>query len=101
MRSSQTYDPMPYLLLTYDRTTEAIEAAMLLEEAGLTEAVLVPRPRSLVAGCGVALRVPRQDAVRAAEILLRGGRLGNPYLGDPRKGWDPVSPSELIAATDT
>lgn len=88
---------MAYVLVTYDRATEAIEAATLLEEAGLAEAVLVPRPRTLTAGCGVALRLPRAQAARALGILLRSGRLGSPYVGEPRKGWKPAPVGELTA----
>lgn len=88
---------MAYVLITYDRATEAIEAATLLEEAGVGEAVLVPRPRTLTAGCGVALRIQQREAAKAVGVLLRNGRLGSPYLGEPKKGWTPVSPSELTA----
>jgi hypothetical protein len=92
---------MGYLLVTYDRTTEAIEAATLLEEAGLAEAVLVPRPRTLTAGCGVALRIPWTAATRAVGILLRGARLGSTYVGEPRKGWKPVPLHDLAVESGT
>lgn len=92
---------MPYVLVTYDRPTEAIEAATLLEEAGVAEVMLVPRPRTLGAGCGVALRMPQREAAKAVGILLRNGKLGRPYLGEPKKDWTPVSPSDLVAEADS
>jgi hypothetical protein len=91
---------MRHLLVTYDHATEAIEAATALEEAQVADAVLIPRPRTLKAGCGVALRTPLASASRVIGLLLRAGKLGATYAGEQGRAWQPRTTDELLAGDD-
>jgi hypothetical protein len=86
------------VLITYDRVHDAIEAAQVTEDAGLAEAVLVPRPRTLAARCGVALRMPSAIAREAVGLLIAAGRLGAVYCGKPKEGWRPCPTGEIMEA---
>ncbi len=87
-----------FVLLTYDRAHDAMDAASLTDEAGLTDAVLVPRPRTLSARCGVALRAPASSARAVVSLLLASGKLGVVYCGSPKSGWRPCPTEEIMGS---
>ena len=94
-----TTTPSPdsdFVLITYDRAHDAMDAAALTDEAGLTEAVLVPRPRTLTARCGVALRTPTSSARAVVSLLLASGKLGAVYCGGIKSGWRPCPTEEIM-----
>lgn len=91
---------MEYVLVTYDRSYDAMEAMELLVKHGVGGAVLIPRPRTISASCGIALRVELQSAGKALALLLRAGLIGDVYSSDDGKSWQPASVSELLEKED-
>lgn len=85
-----------FVLIIYDRAHDAMDAAQVTEDAGLAEAVLVPRPRTLTARCGVALRMPSAIARDAVGLLIAEGKLGAVYCGKPKSGWRPCPTGEIM-----
>ncbi|WP_243342534.1 DUF3343 domain-containing protein [Anaerococcus sp. AGMB09787] len=57
-----------YLLITFDSTTDAMVSETKVNEAGI-KARLVPLLPEIDAGCGLALRVKRDEDERLMEIL--------------------------------
>lgn len=55
-------------ILIFDSPSHSLWAARLLKNAGI-ERELVPVPRSIAVGCGMGLRVGRDDLDRAGGIL--------------------------------
>lgn len=92
---------MMYLLLAYERAHDAMEAAAALGEAGVVGGQLIPRPRTLTAKCGVALRI-RADAAQAAlAALAPRGLIGEAYASDDGRHWTPCLPDQLPGGTAT
>lgn len=62
----------PFVLYSFASTHEALDAEALLKDMGL-DVVPVPAPRTLAGMCGIALRVPPEQAVSADRFLANGG----------------------------
>jgi hypothetical protein len=77
-----------------------MEAADLVDDAGLAQAVLVPRPRTVTARCGVALRMPASVARRVVELLLASGKIGAVYRGSHNSGWRPCPADEIMGPAE-
>jgi len=54
----------------FDSTHDALDAEALLEDMGI-DVVPIPAPASISAQCGIALRVPADQAMRAQTYLER------------------------------
>lgn len=73
-----------YLVYGFETTHIALDAEALLRDMGV-QVLPVPAPKTLGAQCGIALRVPRDEAERAEELLLRAA-----YRWSARTGIDDV-----------
>jgi len=62
--------PGPQVVFTFATTHEAMAAEDVLQDAGIAFEV-VPPPRELTAGCGLALRVSLARAGDAVEAMQR------------------------------
>ncbi len=62
------------IVLTFPNTHSALGGEKALIEAGVTVRVM-PRPSALGEGCGICLRIDREDRAKA-EIVLRSGGIG-------------------------
>jgi hypothetical protein len=58
----------PFVVLAFNTTHDALAAETALRDAGLT-VVPIPTPRSVGALCGIALRLPPEQAASAEEVL--------------------------------
>ncbi|MBC7288136.1 MAG: DUF3343 domain-containing protein [Armatimonadetes bacterium] len=88
---------MKYVLITYERAHDAMDAMELLRSHGIEGPVLVPKPSSISARCGVALRMESQIAGRVLTTLMAGGLIGAVYCSDDRKHWQECSAEEAAA----
>lgn len=59
-----------YAVFGFGSTHDALDGEQLLDDMGV-EVVPIPAPKSIGALCGIALRIPADEAERAAEYLLR------------------------------
>lgn len=91
---------MRYVLVAYERSHDAMDAADALQRAGIVGPVLVPRPRTVTANCGVALRMETDAAPRALQELMAAGLLGDVYCSEDRRSWQKCSPHDIIAEGD-
>jgi hypothetical protein len=57
-------------VMTFDTTHQAMAAEDILREAGF-QLEVVPPPRGLTAGCGLALRLDLSDIPAATQVLRR------------------------------
>ena len=87
---------MKYVLVTYERSHDAMDAADTLQRAGIVGPVLVPRPRTVSASCGIALRMEADVAPRALQELMAAGLLGQVYCSEDRRVWQECSAQEII-----
>ena len=78
---------MKYVLVTYERAHDAIEAMEAVSECGICGAVLIPRPRTLTAKCGIALRVNATAARQVLGVLLQRGLVGEIYASEDGRRW--------------
>ena len=62
----------PFVAFAFDSTHSALDAEALLEDMGI-DVVPIPAPPSVSAQCGIAMRVPQEQAPRASKYLERGG----------------------------
>lgn len=62
--------PLPFTVFGFDTTHAALDGEALLGDLGI-EVVPIPAPPGITAMCGIALRVPRDEAGRAATYLER------------------------------
>jgi hypothetical protein len=85
-----------YLLVTYERAHDALEAAACLQERGIMGAALIPRPRTITARCGVALRIEAAAAKAALALLMQAGRLGDLYSSTDGAAWTPCAASQVL-----
>ena len=60
-----------FCVISFDSTHQAIAAEMAV--TGLSGARLIPLPPEISEGCGMALRVNREDAEKAVELLHTSG----------------------------
>ncbi|MCD6352407.1 MAG: DUF3343 domain-containing protein [Armatimonadetes bacterium] len=88
---------MKYVLFTFERAHDAMEAAAALGEAGVEGGQLIPRPKTLSANCGVALRVPADKASRAVAVLGEQGLLDEVYVSSDGRQWQAARAEELSA----
>jgi hypothetical protein len=58
----------PFVVFGFASTHAALDAEALLEDMGI-DVVPIPVPKSMGAMCGIALRVPPEQAERAARYL--------------------------------
>lgn len=65
-----TRAPRHFRLFGFTSTHRALDAEALLDDLGI-EVVPVPTPKPLGALCGIALRVPIEEADRAETYLVR------------------------------
>ncbi len=61
-----------YGIILVGSASHALRAEALLEAQGI-RCKLIPVPRWLSTDCGICVRVPHDDAARAAELLRRQG----------------------------
>lgn len=61
-----------FVVYGFESTHSALDGEALLDDLGI-EVVPIPTPASLGALCGIALRVPPEDAERAETYLERAG----------------------------
>lgn len=57
-------------VFSFGSTHHALDAEQLLDDMGV-EVVPIPTPKSVDSSCGISLRVPAEEADRAAEYLAR------------------------------
>lgn len=81
---------MTYVLVTYERAHDAMEAAATLVDAGI-RGTLIPRPRTLTAKCGVALRLSVEDAPSAIKVLRSEGLLGDLFVSEDGRKWEALA----------
>jgi len=62
--------PGTFVVLGFGSTHDALDAEALLEDLGI-DVVPIPAPKALGALCGIALRIPPEQAERAQEYLRR------------------------------
>ncbi len=62
----------PFVVFGFRTTHEALDAEAALKRAAL-DVVPVPTPAVLGELCGIAMRVPPEQASRAQEVLLEAG----------------------------
>ena len=60
-----------FCVISFDSTHQAIAAEMAV--TGLSGARLIPLPPEISEGCGMALRVNREDAEKAVDLLAASG----------------------------
>ena len=60
-----------FCVISFESTHQAIAAEMVV--TGLSGARLIPLPPEISEGCGMALRVNREDAEKAADLLAASG----------------------------
>ena len=60
-----------FCVISFDSTHQAIAAETAV--TGLSGARLIPLPPEISEGCGMALRVNREDAEKAVELLHTSG----------------------------
>lgn len=60
-----------FCVISFDSTHQAIAAEMAV--SGLPDIRLIPLPPEISEGCGMALRVNREDAEKAVELLHTSG----------------------------
>jgi hypothetical protein len=65
-------DRRPFVALGFASTHEALDAESLLLDLGI-DVVPMPSPKIIGAGCGIALRIPPADEVRASRYLENAG----------------------------
>lgn len=65
-------EPRPFAAYRFDATHEALDAEALLSGMGV-EVRPIPAPPGQVGGCGIALRVPAEQAGQAERLLERAG----------------------------
>jgi hypothetical protein len=65
-------EPKEFAVLAFASTHDALAAEALLGQMGV-DAVPIPTPKVVSAGCGIALRLPVVDEDRALEYLERAG----------------------------
>jgi len=61
-----------FVALGFGSTHDALDAEALLEDLGI-DVVPIPAPSAIGSLCGIALRIPPEQASRAEKYLLRGG----------------------------
>ena len=61
-----------YVVFGFDSTHDALSAEVLLEDLGI-EVVPIPTPASIGTRCGISLRMPPEQAERAARYLENVG----------------------------
>jgi len=57
-----------FVVLGFGSTHDALDAEALLTDLGI-DVVPIPTPKAIGALCGIALRLPRDDEVRAQDFL--------------------------------
>lgn len=67
-----TREKRPFVIFGFASTHEALDAEALLGDLGF-DVVPVPSPAALSTRCGIALRVPAEEADRAIRYLDSGG----------------------------
>ncbi|MEL3906700.1 MAG: DUF3343 domain-containing protein [Treponema sp.] len=60
-----------FCVISFDTSHQAIAAEMAV--TGLAGARLIPLPPEISEGCGLALRINREDSEKAVELLQAGG----------------------------
>jgi len=60
-----------FCIISFDTSHQAIVAEMAV--SGLPNARLVPLPPEISEGCGLALRVNKEDTDKAVELLQKSG----------------------------
>lgn len=60
-----------FCVISFDTSHQAIAAEIAV--TGLPGARLIPLPPEISEGCGLALRINREDAQKAIELLQAGG----------------------------
>ena len=60
-----------FCVISFDSTHQAIAAEMAV--TGLSGARLIPLPPEISEGCGMALRVNREDVEKAVDVLKTNG----------------------------
>ena len=60
-----------FCVISFDSAHQAIAAEMAV--SGLSGARLIPLPPEISEGCGMALRVNREDAQKAVDLLAASG----------------------------
>jgi len=60
-----------FCVISFDTSHQAIAAEMAV--TGLSGARLIPLPPEISEGCGLALRVNREDAEKAVDLLQTSG----------------------------
>ena len=60
-----------FCVISFESTHQAIAAEMAV--TGLSGARLIPLPPEISEGCGMALRVNREDAEKAVDLLAASG----------------------------
>lgn len=61
-----------FVVFGFATTHDALAAEALLKHAGL-DAVPIPAPRSVKALCGIAMRLPSEQATHAEKLMAAGG----------------------------
>jgi hypothetical protein len=61
-----------FTVLGFASTHDALDAEAFLGDVGI-EVVPIPTPKTIGAGCGIALRLEPVDETRALEFLSRAG----------------------------
>ncbi|MDP2401659.1 MAG: DUF3343 domain-containing protein [Actinomycetota bacterium] len=64
--------PRPFVVFAFATTHDALAAEAALRDADL-EVVPIPTPRSVGVSCGIALRLPPDQAASAEEVLRVAG----------------------------
>lgn len=62
----------PFVVYGFASTHEALDAEAILEDMGV-DTVPIPTPAAISARCGIALRVPEEQAPRADTYLENAG----------------------------
>ena len=60
--------PRPFIVFGFASTHEALDAEALLDDMGI-DVVPIPAPKSIGALCGIALRLPPDQAERARRYM--------------------------------
>jgi hypothetical protein len=65
-------EPRAFVVLGFASTHDALDAEAILGDLGV-DAVPIPTPRAISAGCGIALRLHPEDGTRALGYLAAAG----------------------------
>ena len=62
-----------YCAITFPNTHSALQAEKLLQKHGMPPFIIVPVPRAISTGCGLAVKVSPEDYMKAVDILEKAG----------------------------